>query len=157
MKLFRKIKKEDNPGEGKSTGILEILYTAILKSQRKLADWLGTQSEKLSPQGKKISLLLFGLLMGGISLMLVINSFKVTSVNASVFPHAIESPAVTPGIGTELIMTPEEYAKLIRFRRMMDSLKQSPEGRTLYNEILQGRAGLLDSFDFLLSIYADQD
>lgn len=157
MKLFKKSTKDNRRGGTKAPRAFEVLYGAILKAQRKLADWLGRQSERLSPQGKKGSLLLFGLLMGGISLMLIINSLKGTSVNASVFPTTIESPTVTPGIGTEPIMTPDEYTKLLRFRRMMDSLKQSPEGRTLYHEILHGRKGLLDSVDFLLNIYSNHD
>lgn len=153
MKLFKKITKEDNREERKPFGILETLYTGILKFQRKLADWMGRQSEKLSPQGKKISFLLFGLLMGGISFTLIVNSFKGTSGNASIFPQAIESPVLSPSARPDPVMTPEEYKKLIHFRKMMDSLKQSPQGRMLYNEILQDRTGLLDSIDFLLSIY----
>lgn len=153
MKLFKKNRKEDSPEERKSAGILEILHTEFIKVQRRLARWLGKQSERLSPQGKKVSLLLFGLLMGGISLVLIINSFKGTSVNASVFPQVMESPILSPGVQSDPVLTPEEYEKLIHFRKMIDSLKQSPQGRMLYNDILHGRTGLLDSIDFLLSIY----
>lgn len=153
MKLFWKIKKDDRREGKKTPRAFEALCRAILKAQRKLADWLGTQSERLSPQRKKVSLLLFGMLMGGISLMLIINSFKGTSGNASVFPTANESPMLSPGVRFDPVLTPEEYKKLTLFRKMMDSLKQSPQGRMLYNEILQGRTGLLDSIDLLLSIY----
>ena len=150
MKLFKKFKKDDRREGKEASRAFEVLYGAILKAQRKLADWLGKQSERLSPQGKKVSLLLLGLLMGGISLMLIINSLKGTSVNASVFPQVMESPILSPGVQSDPVLTPEEYKKLIHFRKMIDSLKQSPQ---LYNEILQGRTGLLDSIDFLLSIY----
>lgn len=153
MKLFKKITDKTEQGRERTRGMLASLFNAILKSQRKLADWLGMQSEKLSPRGKKISLLLFGVLMGGISLMLIINSFSDTSANASVPPQAIEAPAAFPGLRFDPILTPEEYAKLVHFKRIMDSLKQSREGRVLYDEILEGSTGLLDSIDFLLSIY----
>lgn len=152
MKPFKQSKEGDPRKEKKTPRVFELLYGAILGKQRKLADWLGRQSEKLSTRGKQVSLLLFGLLMGGVSLTLMINSIRDTSVNASVFPRAIESPISPPRVGRDPVLTPEEYNKLAAFRRMMDSLKQSPGGRALYEEILQGRTGLLDSVDFLLGI-----
>lgn len=145
--------KEGKSPQGDRRGVAGRIRMAVLNGQRALADWLTRKSERLSLRDKKISLLLFGILMGGVSLMLIVNSFRARSVDALIFPKAIDTPATSPRLRPDPVMTETEYRKLRYFRRLMDSLGQTPRGRALRDEILAGRTGLLDSIDFLLDMY----
>lgn len=152
MSEYRRRKESKSP-QADTRGVAGRIRMAVLNGQRVLADWLTRKSERLSLRGKKISLLLFGIAMGGVSLMLIVSSLRDRSVDALIFPKVIDTPATAPRVRPEPIMTETEYRKLHYFRRMMDSLGQTPRGRALRDEILAGRTGLLDSIDFLLDLH----
>lgn len=61
-------------------------------------------------------------------------------------------------VGDELnkplaIITKEEYKKIEHFKNYMDSLAGSASGKKVYNCILTGRPGLIDSIILLENIY----
>ncbi|MEO7988609.1 MAG: hypothetical protein ABI663_03650 [Chryseolinea sp.] len=121
---------------------------------RKLADYLKAQSEKLSSSQKKLALALFGLLMGGICLTLTIRPFYSSPASEFNLPEGMTSKAlVIPPAEREAMFSEEDYLMLMKFKSTLDSLYKTD--RPIYDELLRGREGLLDSINFLISIYKE--
>ena len=55
-----------------------------------------------------------------------------------------------------VIITKEEYDKIQRFRKYMDSLPRSLSGKKLYESILINRPRLMDSIILIENIYQSQ-
>lgn len=150
MALSKKNRKEDSPQT--TPGVWEKLSGAIENKKRQLAEFLGRKSEKLSPQGKKLSLLFFGVVMGGICLALIVKPFQDSPANAYGFSKELSAPLLTvPRQQADSAFSREDYKMLLGFKQTIDSLKQYDP--TTYNELLKGREGLLDSINFLIGIY----
>ncbi|PZR20455.1 MAG: hypothetical protein DI539_10740 [Flavobacterium psychrophilum] len=120
--------------------------------KRQLADNLNRASERFTLQSKKRFLALLGIILGGICLSMMIEPFRKPFNNMNMIPAAQRAPVVIvpPGNG-ESLLSPQDYKTLLEFKQTMDSLKIND--RISYDEILQGREGLLDSINFLISIY----
>lgn len=98
--------------------------------------------------------MIVGTTMATMSILLITNSVNTISNDHSIRPHAIEMPQIiSPDLQLEAFMTPEDYQMLLQFLQRMDSLKKSPEGLVLYNDITRGHPGLLDSINTLISMY----
>lgn len=142
------IHNERQPG----TGIWERLSGAIEKRKRMIADFLGRTSERLSPNGKKLSLLFFGIVMGGVSLTLITAPFRSSSINTYGFTKELSAPLTTvPVQPSDSVFSQEDYELLLGFKHTLDSLKQYDPAT--YHELIKGREGLLDSINFLIRFY----
>ena len=128
------------------------LSEKIEKYKRQLADNLTRTSERFSLQSKKRLLAFLGIIMGCICLAMMIEPFRKPFNNMNMIQAAQHTPVVIvpPGNG-ESLFSPQDYKTLLGFKQTMDSLKVND--RISYDEILQGREGLLDSINFLISIY----
>ena len=135
-----------------------IVITCICLQQR-WAAFMQRNAERLSTKRKAIILSIFCLCTGGFSFFFIaksltsnnIVSFNVTQFKSSRLPKAgdeLNKPLV--------IITKEEYDKIERFRDYIDSLAVSPSGKKIYNGILTGRPGLIDSIILLENIYQSQ-
>jgi len=150
MTLSKKDRKQTEPHT--NPGIGERLSVAIEKKKRDLANALGRASERLSPGGKKLSLLFFGIVMGGISLALIVRPFRDSPVNAYGFSKELHTPFTTVPIQpSDSLLSQEDFQLLIGLKHTLDSLKQHDPAT--YHELLKGREGLLDSINFLINIY----
>lgn len=150
MTLSKKNRKE--AGQQTKPALWERLSGIIDKKKHQLAEFLGRQSEKLTPQGKKLSLLFFGIVMGGISLALIVKSFRDSPTNAYGFSKEISKPIfIIPLHQADSMFSREDYEVLLGFKQTIDSLKRYDP--TTYEELLKGREGLVDSINFLISIY----
>ncbi len=135
-----------------NTGVWGRLSDAIEKRKRAVAEFLGRTSERLSPNGKKLSLLFFGIVMGGVSLALITAPFRDSPVSAYGFTKELSPPSTTVPIQpSDSIFSQEDYQLLIGFKHTLDSLKQYDPAT--YHELIKGREGLLDSINFLLRFY----
>lgn len=127
------------------------IANAVQSKNKQLAVFLSEHYEILSERGKKVSLLLFGLVMGGASLYFMISSGqgKTTLAEATArLPLAIHDQA------TEPIITLDEYQQLMSFRHALDSLHEvNPK---FYERVERERKGLLDSLDLLIKLYHNQ-
>jgi hypothetical protein len=122
---------------------------AIDKQQRRLAAYLNAQTAKLSTRMRKFILLAFGILTSVICVGLIVQAYNGTSVKLKGF----SKPVITqPALPMDPLFSEEDYRMLAAFQKMMDSLKRSPYGREIYDQILKERPGLLDSVDFLLKL-----
>lgn len=120
--------------------------------KRQLADNLNRASERFTLQSKKRFLAFLGIILGCICLAMVIEPFRKPFNNMDMIPAAQHAPVViVPPGGAESLLSSQDYKTLLEFKQTMDSLKVND--RTAYDEILQGREGLLDSINFLISIY----
>lgn len=134
--------------------VKEKLVASINVLLRKLADYLRMQSEKLSSSQKKLALALFGLLMGGICLTLTIRPFYYSSTNEFSLPEGMTTAArVIPPAEREAMFSEEDFLMLMKFKSTLDSLYKT--NRPVYDDLLRGREGLLDSINFLMEFYKD--
>lgn len=127
--------------------------SGLEKRKRQLAGYLTRQSEKLSPGRKKLLLLVFGILMGSASLVLVTEPFRNVKADS---PFAPAEPtwvplSIYPQDSSASLVPDEEYEMLTGFLHVLDSLKQhDPE---TYRDVLRGREGLIDSVRLLIPLY----
>ena len=114
--------------------------------------FLSRQSEKLSSQQKKLSLLFFGILMGGISLGLIFRPFLNSESGSFTIPEGMKTTiTIVPPETREPVIAQEDLTMLMQFKSTLDSLYKFD--RPTYEELLRGREGLLDSIDFLIGLY----
>jgi len=128
------------------------LSEKIENYKRQLADNLTRTSERFSLQAKKRLLAFLGIIMGCICLAMMIEPFRTPFNNMDMIPAAQHAPVViVPPENGKSLLSQQDYKTLLEFKQTMDSLKVND--RISYDEILQGREGLLDSINFLISIY----
>lgn len=150
------MKTTDKHSEKKTSeeSVKEKLVASINVLLRKLADYLRMQSEKLSSSQKKLALALFGLLMGGTCLTLTIRPFYYSSTNEFSLPEGMTTAArVIPPAEREAMFSEEDFLMLMKFKSTLDSLYKT--NRPVYDDLLRGREGLLDSINFLMEFYKD--
>jgi hypothetical protein len=158
LSLFRKKKpygllKENAAQERFANNIV----SACIRFQQRWADFMQRHTERLSRNGKLITLSLFCLTTGSLSIYLIASS--VTMGKGSVFtvihlkklPNAIKSG--DENTKASLIATKDGFERIQRFRLYMDSLAGSPSGKKLYDSILGQRPGLMDSLFLIEKIY----
>lgn len=122
----------------------------VLKQQ--VANFLNRHTERLSTRHKKWALLFMGILMGGASLTFILKPFQDSSSQAFRLPEEMENRArIIPPGKHDTMFSEEDYLMLLKFKAMVDSLYKAD--RSTYDEVLKGHEGLLDTIDFLLSIY----
>lgn len=132
--------------------VKEKLVGSMNSMLRKFADYLKTQSEKLSLSQKKLALAIFGLLMGGICLTLTIRPFYYSSASEINLPEGMTTKAlVIPPAEREAMFSEEDFLMLMKFKSTLDSLYKTD--RPVYDDLLRGREGLLDSINFLIDLY----
>jgi len=126
-------------------------------TKRRFAGWMQRRFEQL-PRNGKVTVMLLGLLLAGSYCGLLILggiSGKAKSV-VSISPiRVLEHIGSTAKIATPVISS-DEYEKIHRFRRYMDSLARSPSGRVYFDSIIQARPGLLDSITIVEQLYYSQ-
>lgn len=150
--MKNQIKDNTDKKARQDPGAWEKLAAIIEKRKRQLAEFLGTKSERLSARGKKVALLFFGIVMGGVSLALITKPFRdSTSVDYS-FTRMRHTPVPIPsGEPSDSLFSREDYELLIGYKQTLDSLKKYDPAT--YHELLKGREGLIDSIDFLIRLY----
>lgn len=139
----------ESKSSGKRTSPMDTLHAKWETGKRRLASFLQVQSERLSPDTKRIVLALFGIVMGGLCLLLILRPISDSPTTGS---YTVSIPKVTPAPKmNEQVVTGDEYRMLADFIRAIDSLKQ--HDIPLFKEIIEGREGLLDTVRFLLQFH----
>lgn len=114
----------------------------------KISLYFQAQSNRLTPTRLKICLGLFIAIMGGASLLTCVRSLRTAkypdtavlqlSGSASTNKEAIFS-------GASRTSMQSSFEDILSFEREMDSLRNSENGRALYDSLLRTRPGLFDS------------
>lgn len=152
MKLFRKkANKTENVGNDK---LARIIATAIVKMQSNWAAWMQRQSERLNRKNKKRVLIFCCLVTAGYSAFVIISGVR-GSHKMDIRISAIKKP-----VGIHDIQASKEDTALLKkirlFRHYLDSLAKDPQGSRLLDSIRNARPGLLDSLDYVESMYQSQ-
>jgi hypothetical protein len=127
------------------------LSETIEKEKRKMADYLNRISEKVSLQTKKRIFAAVGILISCICLAMIVEPFRNPISDQGLISTETRLPVVIAPPVNNNLYSQEDYVILLNFRQMMDSLKRYD--RNTYDEVLNGRKGLMDSIDFLISLY----
>lgn len=156
----RKKKKESVASAPQVSGrIATGINKYVTDRQTKLAGFLNRKAAGLSTGGKKVFLFVFCLLFGGMSLYLIVKTlWHPSEADASIKPKAISVPRHMNKTGEEtlyprVLVTEEDMKEVRTFKRYMDSLKNSVNGKSLYDSILTARPGLMDTVGMLEELY----
>jgi multidrug efflux pump subunit AcrB len=129
--------------------LLQQFDEANLRLQGKCAGWLERKTAHWSRKSWVFILVVFTLFTSGYSMYVMVDSFSEPKDSAIPI-----TPIVTPTntIRTQnrldqvkMAIRKSEYEKTVRFRKYMDSLGRSPNGKKIKDSINQNRPGLLDS------------
>ena len=124
----------------------------VEESKRAAAKYLENQSDKLSPKGRRIAFLFFGIVMGAICLSLIMRPFHVSETTTHPFPQEIITPITpVPIQENDSVFSEGDYRTLVAFKLSMDSLKQA--NPVAYEDVMKNHRGFMDSVNFLISIY----
>ena len=124
----------------------------IDKVKRTLADYLNERVNKLSAAHRKITLIIFGLLMGAICLAQVIQSLKAERSNTTISIDRITMPRDIHKESGEMRnrMETENLNKVLRLKHLLDSLSNSEEGSNVFDSLIHMRPGLMDSVNLFI-------
>jgi hypothetical protein len=131
----------------------------VIERQTKLARFLNQKTETLSTGGKKLVLVAVCLVFGGLSLYVIVSTLgRPSKIDESIKPKAISVPEHASRTGEEslyphIVVSAQEMWQVSSFKRYMDSLKSSLDGRPLYDSILKARPNLLDTIAMLEELY----
>lgn len=138
--------------ESKPKAMRSKLAQQVDKGTRTVADYLGQQSDRLSPKGRKFTFLFLGIVMAGVCISLIVKPFQQSGHKSFVLPSQASVPVISaPTQEPDSIFSEHDYQMLVSFKTTLDSLKQSDP--TAYEGLMKNRKGLMDSVNFLIEIY----
>ncbi|OJW52861.1 MAG: hypothetical protein BGO55_06235 [Sphingobacteriales bacterium 50-39] len=120
---------------------------------------LQQKTKSWSPIHLKLALLLFVLIAGGTSIWVLLDSLRNPSATIRISPIQA-SPGITTPSPESLpydVRTEISIDKIRVFHQMMDSLRNTPEGRRFYDSLRQARPGLFDSIYKVEQLYSTQE
>ena len=137
------------------------IVSAWLRYHIKWAYLMQRYANRLSRNGKLITLFLFCLIGASLSLCLMFGSVMYQTTSLFTITH-YKSTSVAGKNGDEhtkayVIITKNEFAKVQRFRSYMDSLARSPSGKKVFDSIVNKRPGLTDSVLLIENMYQSQN
>jgi hypothetical protein len=152
-----KEKSEQGNGDSFQNKVAAGIVQKCIKVQLQGADFMRRKTEGLSCKWVKFCLLLFCLVSLGCSLYLVLGSFH-GSGKTSLHVTSIDVPVNATKTGEEetlrfLTITKAELERIERFKRYLDSLGGSENGKRLRSNILLSRPRLMDSIRFVEKLY----
>lgn len=149
------MKKKDNLQTGREqAGIAGFLSSAILKIQFRWSHWMQRQTEKLSAKGKLCCLLAgvaIGIIVSGMLIRKALYQPSVALVQISGI-----KPVTLPPQKTVQPFDTLRMARILQFKRQMDSLAKDPRGSRAYERIIKQRPGLMDSLRLIEQTYVSQ-
>jgi hypothetical protein len=133
----------------------------VEKFQRWVADFLSDYTRDWSTRKKKIYLILFGLVSGGMSILIVAETLLVKPKETWVFIQRLHIPASIgkPGIqwkNSHDAFTKETWEKMEVFSLYMDSISRLPNGRQQVDSLLKKFPGIMDSIRSYEKLYPSQ-
>ncbi len=137
--------KRDVNKEVKDDSMKDLVSEKLRNTKKSIADFLNERVNKLSASHKRVSLLLFGFLMGMICIAQIIQSVREDG-NETAF--AIEQITLPKDIH-EMSARKEKLQEVLRMKQLLDSLKET----TVYDSLMIARPGLVDSVNLLIQHY----
>jgi hypothetical protein len=144
--------------------ILKSLKPAIQERMERQSAWLDTQkrlfanflqrkSEKLTTAQKKTGIILFMIFGIVLCSYVTYTGFRGDGHTKLKVPGGRVSSGTVLRMGESIESLKERSVvqNLIRFKHYMDSLKNTPEGRLIYDSLIAGRPGLMDSLNYIIN------
>ena len=124
----------------------------VHEAKRLLADFLNARVNGLSTSHRRITLLMFGLLMGAICLAQVLQSLRTDETINSFSIHKIALPQDIHTTTEEMRhkMEIEQLNRVTQLKRLLDSLSTSEEGSKIFDSLIHMRPGLMDSVNLFI-------
>lgn len=143
---WRKRKKEHKV----QAAVQNYLMQTILKVQRKWADKMQKIESRWSIRRKKAYCVVFFVLSGGYSVCVLLQTFMSKAPEVSVrqvtTPQKIALPPSSEAMPRLSVADTIAYR---HFRKVIDSLSQTTEGRQQLHDFFQRRPGIVDSLQVL--------
>lgn len=154
LKIFRR--RRDKPSL--MYGVFQKMGSTIERRQRRAADYLNAKAENLSRKQLITSFTCFVLLFGGSAVAVIWQAFHRPATTVRVKSIAVPDHVLIPEQESpkERALTRTEIRHIKSFRRYLDSLQQSDNGKAVYDSIVRHRPGLLDSLSFIEEVYNEQ-
>jgi hypothetical protein len=146
MWFWRKRKKEHKV----QAAVQNYLMQTIIKVQRRWADKMQQIASRWSIRRKKTYCIVFCVLSGGYSVFVLMQTFMSkppeVSVRQVTTPQKIALPPSSEALPRLSVSDTIAYR---HFRKVIDSLSQTTEGRQQLHDFFQQRPGMVDSLKML--------
>jgi hypothetical protein len=120
----------------------------------RISNYLQELTNRMAPSRLKLIFLVLVALIGGLNTWEIVNAFRHPSTILEVTP--IVQPAklhLTRFPSLDDSLTRVSIERIEQFRRHMDSMREDPERRVVYDSMLQARPGLFDSIAIVERLY----
>lgn len=159
--MFKFWKRPAKIAQEGSPTIASNVRTKINSMSHRWADQLQIKSERLSITGKCVLLLGFVCVFGGLSLYVGWRSIKIsdksqpTEIDRMVISKPSAPRLMAPPPTDQMIVSPDSYTAIVRFRKYLDSLAQAGDLRTR-DSLVKANPGMLDSMAIIERSYLRQ-
>lgn len=132
------------------------------RHQRKWAAYMNAKVENVSPFRIKMFLVLFTLFFSSVCVLLGVRSLSKTPGSATmqkirVPSHVLLQDQYASGSNKgSATLSVNEVNRIRQFRKYLDSLLITPNGKPVYDSLLRQRPGLLDSLQAIEKIFENQ-
>ncbi|MEO6547909.1 MAG: hypothetical protein ABIN94_07905 [Ferruginibacter sp.] len=157
MKNIFKREKQTVP---KMTFGIRLVSERFDREQHKWADYLNGRTARKSRASKLIGLIVFCVLFGGSSILLILNAFSKQGESLSIGKISVPVYVMPKNTVSEFIplaiLTNKQHENIQRFKRAMDSLRSTSDGKGIYDSICKARPGLMDSVIYIEEMFLQQ-
>lgn len=132
----------------------------LLSIQNRFAGFMDGSINKLTDRSKQVWLVVFCLAFGGFSIYSFVGAFRESGNSGKrIKPDQVAVPKYYDRTNSNIeepSVSERDMIRINRFKKYMDSLKKSVNGRQAYDSILKTRPGLMDSIQVIEQIYYSQ-
>ena len=129
----------------------------LLSIQFRFAVFMGLKTSTMSTKAKWLWLLVFCLAFGGFSIYAFLGTFGQNQ--KAMKPSQLSIPKHYERIAPEVYKQPvteKDIERINGFKKYVDSMRLSSNGKIWYDSILRTRPGLMDSIRTIEEIYCSQ-
>ncbi len=130
------------------------IANGILSVQKRFADVMSATTMKWKTNQQLIFLYLVCVVLGGLSIVSVIQPFKNKNILNK--PGVIHIPKLFRPDEERIIITDNEIMRVHAFKQRLDSISKSKEGKVKVDRFLNERPGLFDSLEKVEQLYYSQ-
>jgi hypothetical protein len=131
----------------------------LLSVQTRFASIMNAWTNQLSTGAKRFWLVIFCLVFGGFSIYAFIGAFRNNENSSrSIKPAQVSFPKYYHQQELHKVPTvsKNDMLRIDRFKKYMDSLQRSKNGKGIYDSIIKARPGLMDSIKVIEQLYYSQ-
>ncbi len=138
-----------NPIDTARDSVSNNVSVKLNKSKKVIAEFLDAKFNSLPFIHKRITLMMFGLVMAAVCVSLIVRSMNDAQNSLSLRIEQITMPK-------DIYPNPNYVnglKRILRVKAILDSLRKSPKGIAVYDSLINARPGLMDSINSLVQKY----